>query len=37
VGYDDLNDPTEYTIFVKCALLEDNKQNKSILDKYYGK
>lgn len=34
VGYDDLNDPTEYTIFVKCALLEDNKQNKSILDKY---
>ena len=37
VGYDDLNDPTEYTIFVKCALLEDNEQNKSILDKYYGK
>lgn len=37
VGYDDLNDPNEYTIFVKCALLEDKEHNKNILDKYSKK
>jgi len=37
VGYDDLNDPNEYTIFVKCVLLEDKEHNKNILYKYYKK
>lgn len=37
VGYDDLNDPNEYTIFVKCALLEDKEHNKNILNKYCKK
>jgi hypothetical protein len=35
VGYDNLNDPSEYTIFVKYVLLEDNQDNKDILEKYY--
>ena len=37
VGYDNLNDPNEYTIFVKCALLEDKEHNKNILNKYCKK
>lgn len=31
VGYDNLNDPSEYTIFVKYALLENTEDNKNIL------
>lgn len=37
VGYDNLEDPSEYTIFVKYAQLEDTEDNKRILHKYYGK
>ena len=34
VGYDNLDDPTEYTIKIKYVQLEDNEDNKSILQKY---
>lgn len=37
VGYEDLNDPCEYTIFVKCALLDDTEHNRNILERYYDK
>jgi len=35
IGYDNLDDPSEYTIFIKYAQLEDTEKNKSILQKYY--
>lgn len=34
VGYDNLSDPTEYTIFIKYALLEDNDFNRSFLNEW---
>ena len=34
VGYDNLDDPTEYTIFIKYARLEDSKDTRDFLDKY---
>ena len=34
VGYDNLDDATEYTIFIKYAVLEDNESNKEFLNKY---
>lgn len=34
VGYECLDDPNEYTIFVKYALLEDNEYNKKFLKDY---
>lgn len=34
VGYENLEDPSEYTIFVKYALLEDSESNKTVLKKY---
>jgi hypothetical protein len=34
VGYDDINDPTEYTIFIKHVMLEDNQETKNIIKKY---
>jgi hypothetical protein len=34
IGYDDPDDPSEYTIFVKFAQLEDSETNKDILQKY---
>ena len=34
VGYDDLNDPTEYTIFIKYAQLVDNENNHKFLNDY---
>lgn len=37
VGYENLDDPSEYTIFVKYAQLEDNAENISILKKYFEK
>ena len=37
VGYDNLDDPSEYTIFIKYAKLEDSEENKSILHKYANK
>jgi hypothetical protein len=34
VGYDNLDDQSEYTIFVKYAQLEDSEDNKKVLKKY---
>jgi len=34
VGYDNLDEPSEYTIFVKYAQLEDTEENKRVLQKY---
>ena len=34
VGYDNLDDQSEYTVFVKYAQLEDSEDNKKILQKY---
>ena len=34
VGYDNLDDPSEYTIFIKHVQLEDSEENKRILQKY---
>lgn len=34
VGYDNLDDATEYTIFIKYAVLEDTESNKEFLNKY---
>jgi hypothetical protein len=34
VGYENLEDPSEYTIYVKYAQLEDNEECKSVLQKY---
>jgi hypothetical protein len=36
VGYDCLDDPTQYTIYLKCVILEENEYNKNLL-KEYGK
>ena len=37
VGYDNLDDPSEYTIFVKYAQLENTVENRSVLKKYFEK
>jgi len=37
IGYDNLDDPSEYTIFVKYAQLEDTVENRSVLKKYFEK
>ena len=34
VGYDNLNDPTEYTIFIKYAQLVDNENSHKFLNDY---
>jgi len=34
VGYENIEDPSEYTIFIKYVLLEDTEHNKKILKKY---
>lgn len=34
VGYENLEDPTEYTVFVKYAILEDNSNTHEFLEKY---
>ena len=34
VGYDCLDDPTQYTIYLKYVILEENEYNKNILKKY---
>lgn len=34
VGYDNLDDPSEYTIFIKFAQLEDNTNTKQVLQTY---
>jgi len=36
VGYDNLEDPTEYTIFIKFAELVDTPATREFLAKYYG-
>ena len=35
VGYDNINDSTEYTIFIKYAQLVDNEHNNKVLNDYY--
>ena len=37
VGYDSLDDNSEYTIYVKYACLEDNENTRAVLSKYGGK
>ena len=34
VGYEDLDDPSEYTISIKYVLLQQNVQTIDILNKY---
>jgi hypothetical protein len=34
VGYDNLNDNSDYTIYIKYACLEDNANTRAILNKY---
>jgi len=34
VGYEDIDDPTEYTIYVKFAQIEDTEANREVLKKY---
>ena len=34
VGYDDLEDPSEYTIYVKCAQLQDCPETRATLSRY---
>ena len=34
VGYEKLDDPTEYTIYVKWVKLEDNENTRNVLQKY---
>jgi hypothetical protein len=36
VGYDNLEDPTEYTIFIKFVELVDKPSTRDFLTKYYG-
>jgi hypothetical protein len=36
VGYENLEDPTEYTIFIKFAELIDTIDTRYFLEKYYG-
>jgi hypothetical protein len=36
VGYENLEDPTEYTIFIKFAELVDTPATREFLAKYYG-
>ena len=36
VGYDNLEDPTEYTIFIKFVELIDKPTTRKFLSKYYG-
>ena len=36
VGYDNLEDPTEYTIFIKYVELVDKPSTREFLSKYYG-
>ena len=36
VGYENLEDPTEYTIFIKFAELVDTPETREYLEKYYG-
>ena len=37
VGYDNMEDPTEYTIFIKFVELVDTPSTRAFLQKYYGK
>ena len=37
VGYDDLDDNTDYTIYIKYAQLEKSAHTQEILARYYGK
>ena len=37
VGYDNIEDPTEYTIFIKFVELVDTPSTRAFLEKYYGK
>lgn len=37
VGYDNLDVPSEYTIFIKYAQLEDSEGNKNVLKKHFTK
>ncbi|MBJ7257857.1 MAG: hypothetical protein JHC69_13750, partial [Akkermansiaceae bacterium] len=37
VGYDNIEDPTEYTIFIKFVELVDTPSTREYLAKYYGK
>jgi hypothetical protein len=37
VGYDNEDDPTEYTIYVKFAIIEKNEENREIINKYAKK
>jgi len=34
VGYDSLEDASEYTIYVKYAQLNDNEETREVLNKY---
>jgi hypothetical protein len=34
IGYDRLDDPTEYTIWVKYSILEDSEATRKILQRY---
>jgi hypothetical protein len=34
VGYDNLEDPTEYTILIKYAILEDNEDSRNFVNTY---
>jgi len=34
VGYDNIDDPTEYTILIKYAILEDNEINRKFVNDY---
>ena len=34
VGYDQLDDPSEYTIFIKNVQLEDSVETRQVLEKY---
>jgi hypothetical protein len=37
VGYENLEDPSEYTIYLKYVELEDNEESKKYLEKYCKK
>lgn len=37
VGYENSNDPSEYSIYIKYVELENNQETKRILEKYYRK
>ena len=37
VGYDNPEDNSDYTIYIKYVCLEDNENTRTILSKYYSK